>query len=43
MQHLERDGTSMPKILGEEDRSHPAAPELALDSVVSKTDSKLLA
>jgi hypothetical protein len=43
MQHLERNRTPVPKILGEKDRSHAAAPELALDCVGTKTDSKLLA
>ena len=42
MQHLERDGSPVSEILGEKDSRHAAAPELALDRIGPKTDSKLL-
>ena len=33
MQHLERDRAVVPEVLGQEDRGHAAAPELALEPV----------
>ena len=33
VEHLERDRPVVPEVLGEEDRRHPAATELALDRV----------
>jgi hypothetical protein len=33
VQYLDRDPTMVPQVLGEPDRGHAAAPELALDHV----------
>jgi hypothetical protein len=35
VQHLERHGVVVPDVLGQEDRGHAAAAELALDRVVT--------
>jgi hypothetical protein len=42
MKHLEGNGAPVSNVLGEEDGRHAAAPELALDRIAGKTDSKLL-
>ena len=42
-QHLERDGAVVPDVVGEIDRGHATAPELALDCVaVGQNGAKLL-